>query len=251
VTTSGDTATDTADALAEPGTGSGPDTAPTRSDEWLDLLGETTAKTMRPDLFDAAFSDIAQVLHDNSDAKRTVSQLIESHDARTRPELALAQVTESLQYYLGVDGAFLIHWLVYADVSDRLDQIQAAAPAPVVTFLRNILAEHGATLDFIQRAAVLGGVNDWINIEKRAFIDGLTGKQIFTITLYKIDGSILRLECSPDSIMNLAGHVLELVNATGSLRAYNSYLLQRFTDQLHESMALISTATEEADAATE
>lgn len=243
MTTSGETATDTAGIPAE----SDVDAAalgPSRTDEWLAMLTDTTAPTMRPDLFGAAFSAIAWIVGEDSEAKQTVGRLIERRVAGAGPDSALAEMTDGLQNYLGIDGAYLVHWLAYHETTERLNRVQAVAPAPVIVFLRAVLAEHGRTLDILQRAA-MSGMRDWSSIDKRAFVDTLTGRQIFAITFFTYDGSSLRLECSPDSLMNLASHLLELVNAPRSMRGYSPSLLQRFTDQLQESIVLLNEANEE------
>jgi hypothetical protein len=212
---------------------------PMRADEWIELLPRTDAPEVRPDLFDAAYRAIAEIVRADPDADRSVGRIIEGRTSRVGPEQLLGEITEALEVYLGTDGAYLVHWGVYLDVADRLERIAAAAEPAVIVFMRRVLAEHGGSLDLAQRVA-FSGMHDWSRIDKRAWVDALTGRQEFAIVLHKLDGSSMRLECSADSVMNLATHLLELVNAQQSMTGFGSGALGRYANQLQNSVSLLA-----------
>jgi hypothetical protein len=220
--------------------------APSRADEWIELLYRDDAPEARPDMFAAAYEAVAALVRDNPDAARTVGQIIERRASRVPPEQLLGEVTEALDVYLGVDGAYLLHWCVYLDVAERIRRIAPSAGPDATAFLRALLAEFGGTLDFAQRVAFVG-LQDWTRIDKRAWMDALTGRQEFAIQLQKLDGSTIRLECSADSLLNLVSHLLELVNAQQSMSGYASDRLTRFADQLQTSVQLLTELFEEQE----
>lgn len=223
--------------------------APSRSDEWIELIGDGAALALRPDLFDAAFKAVADITRMDARAWEMIGRILDRRLADVPLGQGLAVMTEALQDYMGADGAYLVHWLAYADTPLRLGEVATVAPEPVTMFLRSLLAEYGGAIDVAQRIAV-GSTEDWTSIEKRAYVDMLTGRQVFVINVNKADGSLLRLECTPDSLLGLTTHLLELVNAPQSMAGYSETRVNLLARSMSTTIDLINAAQQvpEADA---
>jgi hypothetical protein len=129
------------------------------------------------------------------------------------------------------------------DTPVRLDQVATVAPEPVTMFLRSLLAEYGGAIDLAQRIAV-GSPDDWTSVEKRAYVDMLTGRQVFVLNVHKADGQLLRLECTPDSLLGLTTHLVELINAPGSLAGYSEERVELLVQTLSTTIDLVNAARE-------
>jgi hypothetical protein len=210
-----------------------------RENEWIDLLADGTALDQRRDLFDAAFSALDSMVKVDHQASDTIGRVIKTRLADVPAEVSLAEMTEALKIYLGVDGAYLVHWLAYADTVDRLAQVEAVASAEVANFLRRLLSENGARIDLVQRAALLGP-DDWIQVFKNAYEDLLTGRLMFSLAVVKLDGSTLRLELAADSLLRLTTHLLELVNSVPAATVFGPSPLDVFVHTLAQTAQLVA-----------
>jgi hypothetical protein len=216
------------------------DAEPDRSDAWIAEFGDPHACYTRSDLFDAAYTSLAATLEADPRAPDVVGRLVD----RRPPGPAdnwLGEVTDGLRDYLGTDGAFLLHWLAFGETAMRLDGVAEFAPPAVTMFLRAVLAEHGSSLDYVQRVAT-SGLDDWQRVNKRAYYDMLTGKMTFTVRIVKMDGETVFLQSNADSLMALTTHLLELVNAPKDLNVFSPQIVGPYLEQLRIATELIAEA---------
>ena len=230
----------------QPATPPGPE-PPTGSGEnpWISLLTDSAAFDIRPDLFKAAFEAIEERCNDREDPSEVVSRVIDRRLSGREVSQSLGDVTEGLEEYLGTDAAYLLHWLVYFDPPARLQAISQYASGLVMSFLRKVVAEHGGTIDLMQRLDN-ANMNDWARIWKWAYLDALTGSQTFRIKLTKLDGSTVQLESTLDSLVNLVTHLLELLNCSPSLSNYSDGGTSAFAEQLARTVSLLNESSEPA-----
>jgi hypothetical protein len=226
----------------ELGHSSGPDEGATdapRADIWASLMSDQVAFESHRHLFEDALSDIRAFVANEPRATEVVGRVLEQRVRSVPLDRALGEVTEGLVSLLGTDAAFLLHWLNYAGASDRLNELASIATPDVTTILRQIVAEHGAVLDRVQGAA-FAHAQDWSYIEKSGTVDMLSGRQSFSVALTRWDGEVLRLQMSPDSLMNLTSHLLDLINGAQSLNAFTAQALESFTDRLAVTADLVN-----------
>jgi hypothetical protein len=211
----------------------------TRADTWANLMVDRLAFQSHRQLFDDAMSGIRTFVANESRPTEVVGRVLAQRSGRVSLDRALGEVTEGLVTLLGTDAAYLLHWLIYAGAAERLEDLVAEASPDVATFLREVVAEYGPVLDRVQGAA-FAYPTDWSYIEKSGAVDILSGKQSFNIALTRWDGEVVRLQLSPDSLINLMSHLLELTNGAHSLSAFSPQALEGFTDHLVVTIELLS-----------
>jgi hypothetical protein len=222
--------------------------APTtsRADTWASLMADPRAFDSERQLFEDALQGIRAFVGNEPRATEVVGRVLERRSRRVPLDRALGEVTEGLVSLLGTDAAYLLHWLNYASASERLDHLATFASPDVTTFLREVVAEHGAVLDRIQGAG-FAHAKDWSYIEKSGTVDTLSGRQSFSLALTRWDGKVLRLQLSPDSLMNLTSHLVELINSAHSLSAFSAQALEAFTDRLVITVELLRELDESSE----
>jgi hypothetical protein len=204
---------------------------PDLSSRWIDLLGNDAAPDLQPEMFDEAIAQLEELVETRPDCKEETIATLQRQFDRGLDHITWAGVTRSLANYCGVGPAYLVNWLVYQSTERRLAVVDQRASPAVVAYLRTVVTRFWDELNAIQ-IAVSSSVNDWWKIDKHVYYDALDGSYRPTISLTKVNGDVVVLEMTTDSLLNLARHLLVMVAAVGDVSDFSPERVGSFLNQL-------------------
>ena len=206
---------------------------------WISILRDSDGPKSHADLFEAAFRSLARQLALRPGTPDQLRIVLSRSVDSAPPQRALGVVTDALKTLLGPDAAYLLHWLTYEETSDRLAQIDSMAPAEVQLFLREVVSEHSATFDQVQRAAQVSP-EDWLDAEPRLIFDVSAQQFRIALTIVRIDHARVHLEMSPNSALALISRLLVTVSEVRDPGPFDEAIVQRWFEasvQVQEMLA--------------
>jgi hypothetical protein len=217
---------------------------------WVSTLRDPDAPTGNADLFQAAYASLARQLALQPDTLEQLRLVLERRMQVAPPHRMLGEVTDALKALLGLDAAYLLHWLTYEQPVQRLAQIEPSVPPEVNVFLREVVAEHVTTFDLIQRT-LQSSPEDWFDVDTRLVYD-VTGQQFsIDLTLVKIDYSRVHLRMSPNSTLALVSQLLAAAAQVNDPGTFSEPIVQRWYDVSLEFQQLFIPAAEQPAAGDE
>jgi hypothetical protein len=211
---------------------------------WVATLRDPDAPAGNADLFQAAYASLARQLALQPDTLQQLRLVLDRRLQVAPPHRMLGEVTDALKALLGLDAAYLLHWLTYEQPVQRLAQIQPSVPPEVHVFLREVVAEHVTTFDLIQRT-LQSSPEDWFDVDTR-LVYNVTGQQFgIDLTLVKIDYSRVHLEMSPNSALALVSQLLAAAAQVNDASAFSEVIVQRWYDVSLEFQQLFMPPADE------
>lgn len=214
---------------------------------WISSLQEDDAPRRSPDLFQAAYDSLARQLALEPDALDQLRRVISRRLEVSPRHRALGEITDALKTLLGLDAAYLLHWLTYMQPVRRLVQIQPDAPPEVHAFLSAAVSEHLPTFDLIQRTAQ-SSPEDWFDVDTRLVYNVTTQQFTIDLSLVKIDYTRVHLEMSPNSTLALVSQLLTAAADVRDAGAFREDIVRRWFEASLGLQRLFVPEDEEAAA---
>jgi hypothetical protein len=111
-------------------------------------------------------------------------------------------------------------------------------------FVMVVLAHYGLELDRAQAVVSAGSLHDWSNIDKQVNLDELTGAVLYSVSLTKINGEILYLEATPDSLLNLSTHLISMLAVPANASLFSAMRISLFMAELPPVLELLQPESE-------
>jgi hypothetical protein len=219
------------------------------SDRWIELFAVDEAVDLHPEMFDEAIRDLDRLLQLRPDAKQETIAILDRQFKPGLRQYTWPAVTSRLADYWGEGPAYLLNWLVYSNTESRLAAVERTADAPVASYLRSVVASCWDDLNAAQYL-ITTSADDWTRIEKHVYYDRLTETVRLSANLSKVSGETVTLEFTPDSVLNLAGHLLVMIAAVGSRDEFSEQRVSMFLELLGPVLSLLTSSELTDDAHT-
>lgn len=209
------------------------------TDRWIDLFPADDAPDLQPQMFDDALGELATLVQARPDVKDETILILERHFASGLDKVTWSEVTRSLTTFCGTGPAYLINWLVYGNTEGRLAAMDTRASAEVVGYLRSVVTRFWNELNCIQ-LSVSSSTQDWGKVDKWVYYDNLSGRFRCNIDVTKVNGDVVTLEMTPDSLLNFTRHLLIMVSAVGNRDDFSQERVSAFLEQLGPVVGMLS-----------
>jgi hypothetical protein len=171
--------------------------------QWIDLIGGISTEDDGKKTLKEGATNVHERLKEGSIALEVVDEILsvrlQNMDAET-----WTTIHSCLVNYLGLDGAYLIGWLML-DV-DMVVELDEFSP-DVALFIRQVLALHGPEM----QSAFAGWrelPDNWRGMTREVFLDQITGLYRIQLRIAKFNGDSVMFEGPPDSFLKLARNIL-------------------------------------------
>lgn len=149
-------------------------------------------------------------------------------------------VQECLRNYLGVDGEYLVGWLM--QFPNTVEDLEEFAPPDVASFLRQVLALHGPELaNAFARWKEFP--DNWRGMNREVFLDQITGLYRIQLRIAKFNGDTVMFEGPPDSFLKMARNILITLQGLAP-DYYNEAVLGEFVKDAGAFLESISAGLE-------
>jgi hypothetical protein len=194
-------------------------------------------------------NDLKETLSKEANAEQAILDAIGRTVAVDPGANTLGEGADRLRSLVSEDATRLIIWTMSTDTDQRLAWVEEHCDPSAVAFLRKLGGLYGPELR--QSYKVWNELPEgWSNIFREVFFDLVTQQYRIRLRITKYSGDEVVFEGSPDSILDLATHMLVTLNYLPSKDVFRESLADAFLAQATELVERLRDLPQEPTPAT-